>query len=254
MNNNSLGTALSGPSLILQGAKLLWHPKIRWLVLLPLLINIVLFSTLTVAAGQWLGGWLDLMVNAVPDWLHWLAWIVWLLFSILALVIYAFSFTLFANLIGSPFYGLIAERVIILQGAGSDADASAGSSMLGIAWQSFIRQLQLLAYFIPRTIGIALLTLLVSFIPLLNLLAPAIAGCWAAWSLAIQYLDYPADIDGVSFKQLIDQAGHNRWSAMGFGFAALGASAIPVLNLLALPAAVVGGTLLWCQTYKTPDN
>ncbi|MDA8787032.1 EI24 domain-containing protein, partial [Porticoccaceae bacterium] len=85
-------------------------------------------------------------------------------------------------------------------------------------------------------------------------LAPAIAGCWAAWSLAIQYLDYPADIDGVSFKQLIDQAGHNRWSAMGFGFAALGASAIPVLNLLALPAAVVGGTLLWCQTYKTPDN
>ena len=169
MNNNSLGTALSGPSLILQGAKLLWHPKIRWLVLLPLLINIVLFSTLTVAAGQWLGGWLDLMVNAVPDWLHWLAWIVWLLFSILALVIYAFSFTLFANLIGSPFYGLIAERVIILQGAGSDADASAGSSMLGIAWQSFIRQLQLLGYFIPRTIGITLLTLLVSFIPLLNL-------------------------------------------------------------------------------------
>jgi CysZ protein len=41
---------------------------------------------------------------------------------------------------------------------------------------------------------------------------------------------------------------------MGFGFAALGASAIPLLNLLALPAAVVGGTLLWCRTYQTPDN
>ena len=251
MANNRLGTAISGPALILEGARLLWHPSIRWLVLLPLLINILLFFSLTAVAGQWLGDWLDSMVNAVPDWLHWLVWIVWLLFSILALVIYGLSFTLVANLIGSPFYGLIAERVMIMQGAGPAAGAG---SALGVAWQSFTRQLQLLAYFIPRTIGVGLLTLVVSFVPVLNLLAPAIAGCWAAWSLAIQYLDYPADIDAVSFSQLIDQAGQNRWSAMGFGFAALGASAIPLLNLLALPAAVVGGTLLWCITHQTPDN
>ena len=251
MVNNSLGSAVSGPSLILQGAKLLWHPSIRWLVLIPLLINILLFSALTAAAGQWLGGWLDSMVNAVPDWLQWLVWIVWLLFSLLALVIYAFSFTLVANLIGSPFYGLIAERVIIMQGASS---AAAESSVFRVAWQSFRRQLQLLAYFIPRTIAVGLLTLLVSFVPLINLLAPVIAGCWAAWSLAIQYLDYPADIEAVSFNQLIDQAGQNRWPAMAFGFAALGASAIPLLNLVALPAAVVGGTLLWCRTYKSTDS
>jgi len=251
MVNNSLGSAVSGPSLILQGAKLLWHPSIRWLVLIPLLINILLFSALTAAAGQWLGGWLDSMVNAVPDWLQWLVWIVWLLFSLLALVIYAFSFTLVANLIGSPFYGLIAERVIIMQGASS---AAAESSVFRVAWQSFRRQLQLLAYFIPRTIAVGLLTLLVSFVPLINLLAPVIAGCWAAWALAIQYLDYPADIEAVSFNQLIDQAGQNRWPAMGFGFAALGASAIPLLNLVALPAAVVGGTLLWCRTYKSTDS
>ncbi|MDB2479712.1 sulfate transporter CysZ [Porticoccaceae bacterium] len=251
MVNNSLGSAVSGPSLILQGAKLLWHPSIRWLVLIPLLINILLFSALTAAAGQWLGGWLDSMVNAVPDWLQWLVWIVWLLFSLLALVIYAFSFTLVANLIGSPFYGLIAERVIIMQGASS---AAAESSVFRVAWQSFRRQLQLLAYFIPRTIAVGLLTLLVSFVPLINLLAPVIAGCWAAWSLAIQYLDYPADTEAVSFNQLIDQAGQNRWPAMGFGFAALGASAIPLLNLVALPAAVVGGTLLWCRTYKSTDS
>jgi len=251
MVNNSLGSAVSGPSLILQGAKLLWHPSIRWLVLIPLLINILLFSALTAAAGQWLGGWLDSMVNAVPDWLQWLVWIVWLLFSLLALVIYAFSFTLVANLIGSPFYGLIAERVIIMQGASS---AAAESYVFRVAWQSFRRQLQLLAYFIPRTIAVGLLTLLVSFVPLINLLAPVIAGCWAAWSLAIQYLDYPADIEAVSFNQLIDQAGQNRWPAMGFGFAALGASAIPLLNLVALPAAVVGGTLLWCRTYKSTDS
>jgi CysZ protein len=251
MANYSLDNAISGPALMMQGAKLLWHPRIRWLVLVPLLINILLFTVLTAAAGQWLGGWLDAMVSAVPDWLHWLVWIVWLLFSILALVVYALSFTLVANLIGSPFYGLLAERVIILQGLGPAAGAG---SALKVAWQSFTRQLQLLAYFVPRTIGVGLLTLVVSFVPVLNLLAPAIAACWAAWSLAIQYLDYAADVDTVPFRQLIDRAGHNRWSAMGFGFAALGASAIPLFNLLALPAAVVAGTLLWCRTYKTPEN
>jgi CysZ protein len=248
-DNNSIGSALSGPSLILQGAKLLWHPNIRWLVLIPLLVNIALFSTLTAAAGQWLGGWLNSMVSSVPDWLQWLVWVIWLLFSALALVIYAFTFTLVANLIGSPFYGVIAERVILMERG--DLSGTPNSSMLGIAWQSFVRQLHLLGYFIPRTIGMGLLTLVVSFVPLLNLLAPAIAGCWAAWSLTIQYLDYPADIDGVSFDQLIKQTGQNRWSAMGFGFSALGASAIPLLNLLALPAAVVGGALLWCRNSKT---
>ena len=252
MANHSIGTVVSGPALMLQGAKLLWHPQIRWLVLLPLLINLALLGTVTAIAGQWLGGWLDTMVNAVPDWLHWLVWIVWLLFSILALVIYALSFTLLANLIGSPFYGLIAERVIRLQGIGPATDVE--SSMMGVAWQSFRRQLQLLGYFIPRTVGIGLLMLMVSFIPLLNLLAPVIAAGWGSWSLAIQYLDYPADMEAVSFTQLIDRAGQNRWPAMGFGLSALAASAIPVLNLLALPAAVVGGTLLWCSTYKTLDT
>ena len=241
---------ISSPTLILEGLRLLWHRDIRWLVIIPLLINIVLFAGATGFAAQWLGGWLETITNLVPDWLHWLVWIIWLLFSILALVIYAFTFTLLANLIGSPFYGLIAERVILME-CGSSPN-SADISMMKIAWQSFVRQLQLLAYFIPRTIGVGLLTILISFIPLLNLFAPVLAGGWAAWSLAIQYFDYAADIDGVSFRQLIDQAGQKRWQSMGFGFAALAASAVPLLNLLALPAAVIGGTLLWCRDYKNP--
>ena len=241
---------ISSPALILEGLRLLWHRDIRWLVIIPLLINIVLFAGATGFAAQWLGGWLETITNLVPDWLHWLVWIIWLLFSILALVIYAFTFTLLANLIGSPFYGLIAERVILME-CGSSPN-SADISMMKIAWQSFVRQLQLLAYFIPRTIGVGLLTILISFIPLLNLFAPVLAGGWAAWSLAIQYFDYAADIDGVSFRQLIDQAGQKRWQSMGFGFTALAASAVPLLNLLALPAAVIGGTLLWCRDYKNP--
>lgn len=254
MNNNSslVGTAISGPSLILEGIRLLGHRNIRWLVLIPLVINILLFSSLTAIAAQWLGSWLDSIVNSVPEWLHWLAWIIWLLFLVLALAIYAFTFTLIANLIGSPFYGVIAERVLLMERG--DLSFESENSIASVAWRSFIRQLQLLRYFIPRTVGIGLLTLLVAFIPIINLLAPAIAGCWAAWSLSIQYLDYPADIDRVSFEELIQRSGKNRWQTMGFGFSALGASAIPLLNMLLLPATVVAGTLLWCRTQPRQET
>ena len=132
---------ISSPTLILEGLKLLWHRQIRWLVIIPLVINILLFVSATGFAMQWFSGWLDSIMSLVPDWLQWLVWIIWGLFAALALVIYAFSFTLVATLIGSPFYGLIAERVILMLGDNQTSVSTA--SMLKIAWASFARQLQL---------------------------------------------------------------------------------------------------------------
>jgi CysZ protein len=99
------------PSLIIEGFRLLWHRRIRWLVIIPLIINLLLFSALTWIAGTWIGDWITWLTASVPEWLQWLAWIIWLLFALLVLVIYAFTFTLIANLIGSPFYGIISCNV-----------------------------------------------------------------------------------------------------------------------------------------------
>jgi CysZ protein len=165
------------------------------------------------------------------------------------LVVYAFTFTLFANLIGSPFYGIIAERVIAMQRGESDQTTQNFSTLLLIARDSFLRELQILAYMLPRTVAVLLVTLVVSFIPVINIVAPLIAGSWAAWSLAIQYFDYPADSDQVTFREMRQRAAKQRWLSLGFGFSALGAAAVPVVNLLLLPATVIGGTLLWCREY-----
>ena len=239
---------ISSPALILEGLGLLWHRDIRWLVIIPLLINIILFASATGFAAQWLAGWLERVINLVPDWLHWLVWIIWGLFAALALVVYAFTFTLIANLIGSPFYGLIAERIILMMS--DNQTISESRSMLEIAWGSFVRQLQLMGYLIPRAIAVGLLCLMISFIPLANMLVPVVAGSWAAWSLVLQYLDYGADIDQVGFRDLRQRAAAQRWQSMGFGFSALAASAIPIVNLLLLPATVIGGTLLWIRSNR----
>jgi CysZ protein len=66
----------------------------------------------------------------------------------------------------------------------------------------------------------------------------------------LQYLDYGADIDQVGFRDLRQRAAAQRWQSMGFGFSALAASAIPILNLLLLPATVIGGTLLWIRSNR----
>lgn len=244
----TLTEGLSGPQMLYQGLALLWHPRIRWLVLTPLFINILLFLSLTWLAGQWLGDWLQTMMTQVPDWLHWLIWVIWLLFTVLALIVYAFGFTLLANLIGSPFYGLLAERVLLMESDSSNSQPA--TALMQTAWQSFLRQLQLLGYFVPRAIGLGLVTLIISFIPAINLLAPLIAGAWAAWSLSIQYLDYGAEIDQVTLRDLLKRGRKQRWQGMSFGFTVLLTSAIPLVNVLILPAAVIGGTLLWSRDYR----
>ncbi|MDG1494893.1 MAG: sulfate transporter CysZ [Porticoccaceae bacterium] len=241
---------LTTPSVIIEGFKLLWHRRIRWLVIFPTAINLILFSAATWFAAAWVNDWLNFLIASVPTWLEWLVWIIWLLFALLALIIYAFTFTLLANLIGSPFYGIIAERVIVLERGDSDEIQSSTSALLATAWSSFCRELQIIAYMLPRTLGIALVTVVISFLPVINILAPLVAASWAAWTLALQYMDYPADSDALSFAEVRQRAGKQRLLSLSFGLSALAAAAIPLFNLLLLPAAVIGGTLLWCREYN----
>ena len=235
-----------GPTLIFEGFKLLWRRDIRWLVIIPLLINIILFASATCFAASWLQNWITTITTSVPEWLQWLSWIIWFLFAILALAIYAFTFTIFANLIGSPFYGVIAQRVI----AAETHTTPRATNVAESACQSLVREVQLIIYFVPRTLGVGAIVLILSFIPVVNLLAPIIAASWAAWCLCLQYLDYAADTEGVSFVDLRNKVSAYRLNSMGFGFATMVASAVPVVNLVMLPASVVAGSLLWCRQHR----
>jgi len=243
-------TVTGGPSLILEGFRLLWRPDIRWLVVVPLLINIVLFVSATGFAAQWLQSWITAITASIPEWLQWLAWIIWFLFAVLALAIYAFIFTIIANLIGSPFYGVIAQRIIASETNGKQSNDAVNQHFLKTAWQSVLREVHLIGYFLPRTVGVGIVSLILSFIPVVNLLAPIIVTSWAAWCLCLQYLDYAADSDGVKFRDLRKKVSANRLNSIGFGISAMLASAVPLVNLVILPASVVAGSLLWCRQHR----
>ena len=43
--------AATGPALIRAGLKRLWHPSLRWLVLVPLVINLAVYAVLIGVCG-----------------------------------------------------------------------------------------------------------------------------------------------------------------------------------------------------------
>ncbi|NBC47838.1 MAG: sulfate transporter CysZ, partial [Gammaproteobacteria bacterium] len=101
---------ITGAACLLQGLSLIARPGLRRFVLVPLLINVAVFT-----AAIWYGiarfadavAWMEAQL---PGWLHWLDWLLWPLFVLALLIVVFYSFTLVANLIASPFNGLLAER------------------------------------------------------------------------------------------------------------------------------------------------
>jgi CysZ protein len=69
--------------------------------------------------------------------------------------------------------------------------------------------------------------------------------------LAIQYVDYSYDNHQISFKQLKKDLKSDRLTALGFGTATTLMSMIPLLNLIAIPAAVCGGTVFYLERLQT---
>ena len=100
-----------------------------------------------------------------------------------------------------------------------------------------------LLYHLPRLLGVFVLTL----IPLINAAAPVLWFLFGAWTLAVQFADYPLENRGRPFRDTLTLLRANRAAALGFGACATLALAVPLVNFLLVPVAVAGGTLLWLR-------
>lgn len=107
------------------------------------------------------------------------------------------------------------------------------------------RELSKLAYYLPRL----LLLLILSFIPVVNILAPFLWFLFGAWMMAIQYCDYPMDNNKVSFRQMKVMLAKRRLTSVSFGAIVQVGMMIPLVNLVVMPAAVIGATLYWCEEH-----
>jgi len=230
-----------------KGFRLLAKPGIRAWVLLPLLINVLIFALITGAAVHFFQLVLSDYLGWLPEWLDFVTWLLWGLFGSLLIIVYGYTFAVLANLVGAPFYGILAERTAAYLSTGAESRPLSATTLRQVVVSTLRREARKMVYFLPRVFAVVLLSVLLYFVPVVNLLVPVMAFLWGAWSMAVEFLDYPADLREVSFDEMLAQARARRPLSYGFGALALLGTSVPVLNLLALPAAVTGATALWFE-------
>ena len=95
----------------------------------------------------------------------------------------------------------------------------------------------------PGSLGL----LILSFIPGLNIIAAPLWVLFNIWMMAVQYIDYPADNNKVSWPVMMEWLRSRRLLSLGFGGITYLALMVPFFNLIAMPAAIAGATLLWVE-------
>lgn len=239
------GNIFRGMGYLGEGFRLIRQPGLRLFVMIPLIINVLLFGLVFYFLADAFNSLIATAMGWLPDWgwLQSMDWIFWLLYGVVILLMLAYGFVIVANLIGSPFYGYLAELTErYLTGQPLDTDDSWKQIAKDVP-RALSREIQKILYYLPR----AVLLLILGLIPVVNLVAVVLWFVFNSWMMALQYVDYPADNHRVSFRGLRGFLGHSRLSALGFGVpVALGAM-VPVLNLIIVPAAVCGATAYWVR-------
>ena len=186
---------------------------------------------------------MDSWLSWIPDWLGFIEWILWPLIGITFSLITGYLFTAVALIIASPFNGLLAEKAEELVTGKPVSGPEGLANALMLVPRGIIRELAKLIYYVPM----AAFVLLITFIPVLNAIAPLLWFLLGAWMMSIQFVDYPMDNHQLSFADVKEAVRSRRLSSMGFGGVVALCTGIPIVNFFVVPAAVVGATLLWCE-------
>ena len=233
------GNPVAGIQYFFKGLTMLGRPELKTFVLGPFIVNVLLVGSLMFWGTSELNALLLRAEEMVPSWLTWLYWVIFPIVVLLLVVTVLYSFSFILNLLASPFNGLLSEKVEVLETNESIPE----EGIMSLIFRTVGRELRKLMYFLPRFIFLFALSFFVPiFSPLLFLF-----GCWM---FALQYLDYSLDNHGKDFQTLHEALKKEPLTALGFGLIVSVGFMIPVLNLLVMPAAVVGATLFWTERLR----
>ena len=228
--SNKGNNPILAASYLFKGIALLGSAPLRHFILIPILINIILYSA-ALTLGYY---YIDSLINAfIPSWLNWLHWLLWPLIFVSFLIVGFFSFTALANLVSAPFYGKLAAKTLTL----------INSEAIDVSEQPISKVMLAESKRLIYILRLAIPLLVLSFIPGINLIAPLLWALFSAWSMSLEYMAYPLENAGILFieqKQLIKSI---RWGALSFGGIAVLGLSIPIINIIIAPAAVIAATI-----------
>jgi CysZ protein len=209
-------------------------------------IPALLVGVVYVAAGIALVTQLDPVVGAItafadgwPEWGRTSVRVgvgVALVVGVILLLVYSYAAVVLA--VGEPFYEKIWRRVENRLG---DAPTPLAETVMAGLGRGILNGLRLL---VPA-IGMAIVFLLLSLIPVIGPIAASVLGAlWGGWSLTVQLTGYAFDGRGRTLSDRLIALRSRRARSFGFGIATYVLLLVPGLAIFLMPSAVAGATAL----------
>ena len=230
-----------GAGALIDGFRHLSNPALRAWVIWPILINLAVFAGLAWLLTGWLTGSIQGVMDGLPEWLNFLRWIMWVLAVLMMALVFGVSFTTLTLLIGAPFYVVLARRAMMLVSVEPFPSADTGiTALVQETVSAVLRELSKIRRFIPWV----LLALVISVIPVINVLAPIVWLLVNSWIFAFQFVDYPIDARQRPITETGEWLAEHRAAALGVGVGVALCASVPFLNVVAFPAAIIGACQL----------
>lgn len=230
---------------IFTGLKLALSKECRLYIIIPLIVNVLFMSTCSYLLFTNIKALIFSLFEGLPDFLSFVAYVLSYLLGLMIIFVCGYFFSTVATIIASPFYGLLADKVEALIN-GTHGDDMGVVDLLKDIPRILAREFKKQLFFLP----LALICLVISIIPVINVFSPIAWFLLTAWMGALQYTDYAYDNHKISFTLMMNDLKTHTIPTFTIGATVAFLLGIPVLNILIPPAAVCAGTKYYVEMQK----
>ena len=245
------GSFVPAPLYIVKGAAFLWRHAVLWkYAAAPLAISIAVLGSSYMVLYYLFRKFLAPLASQAW-YLQALYYLLLVIVVLLFAVIFFFFFSRVASALAAPFNDVISQKTEeLVTGSFVDTPFSV-VQLVRDSTRVIVHSFRVLGIYVSLLIAALLLLLVPGAGPLLFSTAGALLS---AYMFAYEYLGYCMDRRRFSFREKQAFLKSHFRSVMGFGLGSVAAATIPVVNLLFIPAAAVGGTLLFLELNSTYDQ
>ena len=237
---------LAGATYPFRALALLFRTPSLWgYVLVPILFNLLLGIGLYFGALLPGWHWIESFVTRLPEWLAALEWLLRIVMGGLLLLLLGIVLLQFGAILGSPWYGMLAER---LEKHRIGADCLPESGGLTSAFQDIGRALlfELKKLLFAVTAGVLLF--LLGWVPLAGAVIVSVGGIALASTLVcLDCLDACLERRRLGFRHKLGWVVRSFPASASFAVVCWFLVSIPLLNLVTIPICVTAGTLFFCD-------
>jgi len=218
------------------------HPVLLKYMIMPFLINIVVFS----GAVYWgLSFFNGIVVQYIPqgDAWYWavLSYFLWSVAILITMVLVFFTFTVVGAIVASPFNDILSERTEELLTGIPNNERFSIRIFLRDSVNSVVDESKKISIFVILMV----LLLPLNFVPGGSLPYSVFTVLLTVFFLVVEYTGYVFYRKHLTFRDQRRFISSEKFLMLGFGTGVMGVLAVPFLQLCCIPLGVVGATQLW---------